>query len=162
MTQCMLLPVPCLGDKNITSVDYPNSSRKRILDFHLSTTKPEGSQQLIFIDGAGPTSRPLRIKVLELNTEKLELNDRARVLRTVEPDHRISEGAQSLSKVIKVLKPGSLSSTDLENWVVDYTCNYSTTKLPHATGFIFGVEYAKKGLPHVSQDFSPLVHTAYN
>jgi hypothetical protein len=75
----------------------------------------------------------------------------------VEPGYRISEDAQSLSEVIKVLKPGSLSSTDLENWAFDYTYKYSKNKLPHATGFIFGIEYAKKGLPHVSQDFSSLV-----
>jgi hypothetical protein len=127
---------------------------KRILDFHLSMVKLESSERVIIIDGAGPITHPLRIKVLEINIAQLELNDRARVLRTVEPKYTISEGPQSLPKTIKVLKPGSLTSTDLENWAVDYSCKYSKTKLPHATGFIFGVEYVKKGLPHVSQDFS--------
>jgi hypothetical protein len=120
----------------------------------LSTTKLEGSPRTIYIDGAGPVTLPLCIKVFVLGAGKLELDDRARVLRTVEPEHIISKDADSLAEVINVLKPGSLSSTDLENWVVDYTYKYSSTKLPHATGFIFGIEYAKKGLPHVSQNFS--------
>lgn len=76
-------------------------------------------------------------------------------MQTVEPEHRTSQDAQSLSEVIKVLKPGSLTSTDLQNWAVDYTYKFSNTMLPHATGFVFGVEYAKKGLPHVSHNFSP-------
>lgn len=124
------------------------------MDFQLSTPKLAGPQRVLFIDGAGPTTLPLCIKVLELNTEKLELNDRVRVLRTVKPEYRISEDLQSLSKTIKVLKPGSLSNADLESWAVDYAYKYSKTKLPHATGFVFGVEYAKKGLPNVSQDIS--------
>jgi len=146
-----------LKKKKLTSLDYPNSSRKRILDFHLATAKLEGPQRQISIDGAGPITRPLCIKVLELKTGELELNDRARVLGTVEPEHRVSEDAQFLSEIVKVLKPGFLSSADLENWVIDYTYHYSKEKLPHATGFVFGVEYARKGLPHVSQDTSRLV-----
>jgi hypothetical protein len=156
MTQCMLLPIICFDIRNLTSLDYPSSSRKRILDFHLSTTKLEGSPRTIYIDGAGPVTFPLCIKVLVLEAGKLELDDRARVLRTVEPEYIISKDADSLAEVINVLKPGSLSSTDLQNWAVDYTYEYSSTKLPHATGFIFGIEYAKKGLPHVSQHFSSL------
>lgn len=103
----------------------------------------------MYIDGSGPVTHPLFIKVLVLETEQLELGDRALVLRTVESNHNISDDAKSLAEVIHVLKPGSLSRTDLENWAVDYTYKYSKAKLPHATGFVFGIEYAKKGLPHV-------------
>lgn len=84
------------------------------------------------------------------------------MLQTTEPEKRIPQDAQSLSEVIRVLKPGSLSRMDLENWAVDYTHKYSSTMLPHATGFIFGIEYAKKGLPHVSQNLSQVVTYSYN
>jgi hypothetical protein len=134
----------------LISLDYSSTSRRRVLDFHLSTTELEGSQRPLFIDGTGPATLPLLLKVLEIKTENLGLNDRARVLQTAKPEYKISEDAESLSDTIKLLKPGSLSSTDLENWAVDYTYKFSSTMLPRATGYVFGVEYAKKGLPHVS------------
>jgi hypothetical protein len=107
----------------------------------------------MYIDGAGPVTRPLSIETLVVEMEKLDLDDRACILQTIEAGQKISKNGDPPSDLIYVIKPGTLASSDLEKWAVDYTQKYSRLKLPHATGFLFGIEYVKKGFPYVSHHF---------
>lgn len=58
-----------------------------------------------------------------------------------------------LLKEIQLLDPGALTHADLEKWAVDYASHFTKTMLPHATGFLFGLEYASRGLPHVGKSW---------
>lgn len=75
---------------------------------------------------------------------ELGLEDVASIYRTTK-----HADPKSLLKEIQLLEPGALTPEDLEKWAIKYTSHFTRTMLPHATGFLFGLEYAARGLPHV-------------
>jgi hypothetical protein len=85
---------------------------------------------------------------VECNIAELGAQDVSSIYRTTK-----HADPESLSKDIQLLDPGALTTDDLEKWAIDYTSHFTKTMLPHATGFLFGLEYATRGLPHVGKSW---------
>lgn len=80
--------------------------------------------------------------------EELGAEDVASVYRTTK-----HADPKWLLREIQLLDPGALTPDALEKWAIDYTSHFTKTMLPHATGFLFGLEYAARGLPHVGKSW---------
>lgn len=139
----------CFVSEFNATLDYPSTSRKRIIDFHLSNQDFLGTKQTLYIDGIGPSTYPLKINVLKCDIETFHDEDRTRIFRTVYPDET-SLKFSGFPTSIGLLQPGEVSTSVVEKWALEYVYQYAKTKNSRATGFLFGIEYAARGLPHVS------------
>lgn len=107
---------------------------------------------MINIDGKGPHSSPLNLKVIEILSSSLKEDTLREVRQRTRLDHSFpfhQKTDANHQDAIAILDPETFLSIDLEKWIMKYTSDERLDNI-HSISFLFGVAYAKEKLPHVS------------
>ncbi|KAJ8059011.1 hypothetical protein OCU04_011991 [Sclerotinia nivalis] len=129
---------------------YSSGCVECITDFDVGFSDVDGRRKTIKIDGKGPVSSPLCLKVIEVQSSSLSENSLKELRRITILNSRFSfqqHACPNQPGTITVLDSKFFSSMELEKWVMEYTYR-SKIDDANSTSFLFGVAYAKEKLPH--------------
>ncbi|KAI9640387.1 hypothetical protein NHQ30_011132 [Ciborinia camelliae] len=127
-----------------------NNYSKRITNFDVNFSGVEGQCTTTIIDGRGPNSYPLNLKVIEVQFSSLNEDILQEVCRITRPNSSAlcqQNSGLDHPDAITILDSELFSSTDLEKWVMEYTYD-NRLDIVNSTSFMFGVAYAKENLSH--------------
>lgn len=109
----------------------------------------EGQHKTIKVDGKGPNSFPLDLRIINVQSPSLSDDIQSEVCQIIRPESNPPSQRTYLPGIIAILESKCFSSIDFEKWVMEYINDSKLDNLC-STSFSFGVAYARERLPHVS------------
>ncbi|KAG4033229.1 hypothetical protein MFRU_005g02420 [Monilinia fructicola] len=126
---------------------YSNSYPNRITNFGIEFSGVEGQHKTIKVDGKGPNSFPLDLRIINVQSPSLSEDIQSEVCQIIRPKSNPPSQRTYLPGIIAILESKCFSSIDFEKWVMEYINDSKLDNLC-SISFSFGVAYARERLPH--------------